>query len=80
MALTVAGPDLFIERSACGVTVVVALLVLLPGTGSAVVAPIEELLVIEPPCPGAVTWMLIEPLPPVTQLARVQVTEQVRRG
>src|SRR5262249_34030098 len=60
-----------------GVTVVMALSLLLPDTGSAVVAPMVALLVIDPPCAGAVTWIVIVPVPPVAHEARVQVTEML---
>ncbi len=77
-AVTVAGPTLVIARSATGVTVVFTESVLLPGTGSAVVAPMVALFVSVAPWAGALTTMVSVVVDPVAQVARVQVTEMLR--
>src|SRR5262249_37292937 len=74
-ALTLAGPVLVIERSARGGIGGAARRERVPGVGSVVVVPMGALLVIDPPCAGAGTWIVIVPGPPVAELARVQVTE-----
>jgi hypothetical protein len=75
-AVTVAGPVLVIARSAEPVTVVLAVEVLLPGTGSGVADDTVAELVKVPACAGAVTVTVIAgALVAVASAARVQVTE-----
>ncbi len=76
-ALTVAGPDLVMARSACGITLVLTVSLLLPGVGSAVVPPIVAPLVSVAPCAGAVTTTVMVVLAPVFHAGRVQVTEML---
>jgi hypothetical protein len=58
-AVTDAGPDLVIDRSAEAVTDVLADAELLPGTGSVVELVTDAVLVIEPAWAGAVTTIVI---------------------
>ena len=65
-----------IDRSAEAVTVVFAVAVLLPGTGSAVVEETLAVLVNEAACAGAVTTtVMVGAVVPAASTGRVQVTE-----
>ena len=71
-----AGPVLVMARSAEAVTPVVTDEVLFAGTGSAVVADTDAVLVSEPAWAGAVTVsVIVGAVAPVTSVALVQVTE-----
>ena len=75
-ATTVAGPVLVMARSAEGVTVVDAVEVLLPGTGSVVADVTVAVSDSVAACPGAVTVTVIDGAEvPVASVGRVQVTE-----
>ena len=75
-AVTVGGPSLVIARSALAVTVVTAVAVLLPATGSDVVVAMAAVLDSEPAWFGAVTVTVITgAVAPVARAARVQVTD-----
>ena len=75
-ATTVGGPVLVIARSADAVTVVTAVEVLLPGTGSAVVEATDAVFDNDPAWAGAVTvTVIVGAVAPVASAARVQVTE-----
>src|SRR5205823_2271766 len=63
-----------IERSALELTVVSAVAVLLPATGSAVVALTLAVSVSVPPVAGAVHVIVIDGAAPTASVARVQVT------
>ena len=75
-ATTVAGPVFTIARSADAVTPVVVDVVLLAGTGSAVVDEIDAVFVRVVACAGAVTTtVIVGAVVPVASVGRVQVTE-----
>src|SRR4051794_1964740 len=75
-ATTVAGPDLVMARSAEAVTVVFALAVLLPATGSLVVDETLAVWVRAPACAGAVTaTVIVGAVAPAARAGRVQVLE-----
>jgi hypothetical protein len=75
-AITVAEPDLLIDRSAEAVTVVDAVDVLLPGTGSVVVEETLAEFDNDPAWAGAVTTtLMVGAVAPVARPARVQDTD-----
>ncbi len=74
-AVTLAGPVLVTAKFAEAVTVVFAIAVLLPETGSAVVEATDAVFVIVVGWPGAVTTMVKAVDDPVFQAARVHDTE-----
>jgi hypothetical protein len=75
-ATTLAGPDFTTARSADAVTVVLAVEVLFPGTGSAVADDTDAEFDNDPACAGAVTVTVITgALVPVASVGRVHVTE-----
>ena len=75
-ATTVAGPDFVIARSAEAVTVVFAVAVLLPATGSLVVDETLAVFVSDPACAGAVTTTVIVcAVVPVARAGRVHVAD-----